>query len=256
MKLSGEPSTTPCEESRKGYIHSIESFGTVDGPGIRLVVFFQGCPMRCLYCHNPDSWKIKEGTRMGTEEILEMYHRNRAFYRNGGITATGGEPLAQLSFLTSLFQEAKKQGIHTCLDTSGITFQQEKEADYLPLAASTDLVLLDIKHGDEKAHQSLTGRSGQPVWDFLAFLDRHQIPVRIRHVLVPGLTDGRENLKLLGRRLRPYTNLQALEILPYHRMGEKKYEELGMDYALKGLREPSQEETERARQWVVEGYGE
>ena len=173
---------------------------------------------------------------MGTEEILEMYHRNRAFYRNGGITATGGEPLAAAVLSDFSVSGGEKQGIHTCLDTSGITFQQEKEADYLPLAASTDLVLLDIKHGDEKAHQSLTGRSGQPVWDFLAFLDRHQIPVRIRHVLVPGLTDGRENLKLLGRRLRPYTQPAGPGNPALSPDGGEKIRRAGMDYALKGLR--------------------
>lgn len=251
----------PCENIRAeaedtGYIHSVESFGTVDGPGIRFVVFFQGCPMRCLYCHNPDTWNMKAAGQMTVEEILTEYEKNREFYRGGGLTCTGGEPLMQLGFLTELFRQAREHGIHTCLDTSGIVYRKERREQFLPLAAVTDLVLLDIKHGDEKAHKNLTGRSGQPAWAFLSFLEEQKVPVWIRHVLVPGITDGREDLKLLGRRLSSYRNIKALDILPYHRMGEVKYEELGLEYQLKGLAEPSLEDVKRAKEWILEGYSQ
>lgn len=250
MKMPDMEAAADC---LKGYIHSTESFGTVDGPGIRFVVFFQGCPMRCLYCHNPDTWKMKAASQMTVEEILTEYEKNREFYHSGGLTCTGGEPLMQLDFLTELFRQAHERGIHTCLDTSGIVYRKERREQFLPLAAVTDLVLLDIKHGDEKAHKNLTGRSGQPAWEFLAFLEEQQVPVWIRHVLVPGITDGREDLKLLGRRLTPYKNIKALDILPYHRMGEAKYEELEMEYPLKGLAEPSPEDVKRAKEWILEG---
>ena len=144
-----------------GHIHSIESFGTVDGPGVRLVVFFQGCPMRCQYCHNPDTWKIGGGTEITVPQIMEQYEKNRSFYQKGGITATGGDPLVQIEFVTELFSEAKKRGIHTCLDTSGITFQPENKKRmnlFDQLISVTDLVMLDIKHIDPEGHRKLTGQ--------------------------------------------------------------------------------------------------
>ena len=143
----------------KGYIHSIESFGTVDGPGIRFVVFFQGCPMRCLYCHNPDTWAMKGGKEISVDEILEKYDSVKSFLKNGGITATGGEPLLQMEFLTELFQKAKEKGIHTCLDTSGITFTPEKRTGFDRLMSVTDLIMLDIKHIDNAEHEKLTSKS-------------------------------------------------------------------------------------------------
>lgn len=157
------------EYNHKGYIHSTESFGTVDGPGVRFVVFFQGCPMRCLYCHNPDTWKTGEGKELTAEEILEAYKKNEVFYKNGGITATGGEPLMQLDFLTELFQKAKKQGIHTCLDTSGIMYRKERQEKFVQLFKVLDLVLLDFKHSNETGHKTLQVLDRSMCWNLPAF---------------------------------------------------------------------------------------
>ena len=158
------------EENEKlnkiGHIHSTESFGTVDGPGVRFVIFFQGCPMRCKYCHNPDTWAFSGGSEMTADELLEGYERNKDFYKGGGITATGGEPLMQLPFLTELFEKAKKRGIHTCLDTSGIAYSEKKQKEYEALFAVTDLVLLDIKHSMPEGHVLLTSQSQEPVLAF------------------------------------------------------------------------------------------
>lgn len=237
----------------KGHIHSIESFGTVDGPGIRLVVFFQGCPMRCLYCHNPDTWNPGGGTEMSAEEILALYEKNRPFYRNGGITATGGEPLMQADFLEELFREAKKRKIHTCLDTSGITFHTRHTDTFERLIKLTDLVLLDIKHADSDRHREITGHPNSPVLDFLSFLDKHNTPVWIRHVLVPGLTDPPKALTRLGQTLSGHPCIKVLDVLPYHTMGKLKYEKLGLNYPLKKTREPTKEETIHARSYILRG---
>ena len=235
MKSSQEPSTKDCKEPLLGNIHSLESFGTVDGPGTRYVVFFQGCPMRCLFCHNPDTWTPMGGLRMTAEEILEGYERNRAFYRHGGLTATGGEPLMQLPFLTELFQKAKEREIHTCLDTSGITYRQERRAAFEALFDVTDLVLLDFKHSSADGHKKLTGQPQEPVLAFARALESRHIPVVARHVLVPGITDQEEHLRALGQLLGSFQNIHGLEVLPYHTMGEAKYESLGIPYPLKGV---------------------
>lgn len=221
----------------KGYIHSLETFGTVDGPGVRFVVFFQGCPMRCLYCHNPDTWNLKDGTLTETDEIIEKFERNRAFYTTGGITATGGEPLLQMDFLTELFEKAKEKKIHTCLDTSGILFEsenEEKKEQFLRLIKATDLVMLDIKHMFDNEHQKLTGHSNQNVFAFAKFLEEQNVSVWIRHVAVPEITDKKEELEALGTYLAELSNVEKLEILPYHALAVPKYENLGMDYPLKG----------------------
>ena len=176
-----------------GRVHSVESFGTVDGPGVRFVVFLQGCPMRCLYCHNPDTWDPGGGVPTTVEELLAQYARNEAFYRKGGITVTGGEPLLQIEFVTALFREAKRRGIHTCLDTSGATFRPEDAAalaQFDALCAVTDLVLLDIKQTDPAAHRRLTGRENGNILAFARYLAQKEVPVWVRHVVVPGLTDS------------------------------------------------------------------
>lgn len=243
-----------------GKIHSVETFGTVDGPGVRFVVFFQGCPMRCLYCHNPDTWDFDGGWEMGADEILERFRRNRSFYRTGGITATGGEPMAQLDFLTELFRKAKALDIHTCLDTSGILFPAEAvtadgrcagaamgrkgsadageaaQGDALTrvddLLAVTDLVMLDIKHMDGGAHKRLTGHGNRNALAFARYLDAVGKPVWIRHVAVPGITDQKDALLELGKFLKTLSNVEKLEVLPYHAMGRVKYESLGLEYPL------------------------
>lgn len=240
------------EENIKGRIHSTESFGTVDGPGVRFVVFFQGCPMRCQYCHNPDTWDMQGGTEMTIEEILEQYERNRVFYRNGGITATGGEPLMQLEFLTALFEEAKRRGIHTCLDTSGIMYREERKADFERLFRATDLVLLDIKHSGAEGHKKLTGREQSPVLAFAKALELAGIPVIIRHVVVPGITDSREELQGVGHLIGKFRNLKGLEVLPYHTMGVNKYKNLGKKYPLEGVPDMKPEKAKEARKVILE----
>ena len=216
----------------KGRIHSIETFGTLDGPGVRFVVFFQGCPMRCLYCHNPDTWNLSGGTLYTAEELLFQYRKGKEFYRDGGITASGGEPLMQLAFLTELFEEAKKWGIHTCLDTSGSPYRKEEQEMYDRLFSSLDLVLLDIKHSGAREHEMLTGKSQAQVLSFTNALDQAKIPMIVRHVAVPGWTDTKEEARKLGELLREYHNIQDVEVLPYHTMGVEKYRKLGISYRL------------------------
>ncbi|MCY1152398.1 MAG: pyruvate formate-lyase-activating protein [Pleomorphochaeta sp.] len=237
-----------------GYIHSIETFGTVDGPGIRFVVFLQGCPLRCLYCHNPDSWKKNAGTEMTVDEILNQYERNIDFYKNGGLTATGGEPLFQLDFLTKLFVEAKKRGIHTCLDTSAGCFDENNLEKYDLLLENTDLVLLDIKHSDSKEHQKLTGIPSNKPIEFLKLLDSKNIQVIIRHVLVPTITEDKDHFEKLGEILSPFDNIYGVDVLPYHNMGESKYEQLNIPYPLKGLRNANITEARNARNLIVNSY--
>ena len=240
----------------KGYIHSKESFGTVDGPGIRYVLFMQGCPMRCLYCHNPDTWEIGKGQEVTVEEIMKEYLKNRSFYRNGGITVTGGEPLLQIDFLTELFKLAKSEGIHTCIDTSGITYTS-KNAAYIAkldeLMKYTDLVMLDIKHIDPEHHKKLTAKDNAGILDFAKYLESKNVPVWIRHVIVEGYTDDPTYLYKLGEFIGALKNLEALDVLPYHSMGESKYEELGIEYKLKGLKSLDKTEAAKAKQYILAG---
>ena len=237
--------------SEMGRIHSTESFGTVDGPGVRFVVFFQGCPMRCLYCHNPDTWAPEGGTEMTVDQLLAAYDRNKGFYRQGGITATGGEPLLQLDFLIRLFTAAKEKGIHTCLDTSGILYRPARQAEFEPLFRVTDLVLLDFKHADPAGHRDLTGQPQAPVLDFARALEQAGIPMIARHVAVPGLTDTPAQLEALGRLLAPFRNLKGLDVLPYHTMGQAKYKALGIPYPLEGTPAMEAEAAKQARQTVL-----
>lgn len=236
-----------------GYIHSIESFGTVDGPGIRFVVFLQGCPMRCLYCHNPDTWKISSGNVMTVDEILDQYEKCRDFLKNGGITVTGGEPLLQMDFVTELFKKAKKRDIHTCIDTSGITFSENKTGKFDELMDVTDLVMLDIKHIDDEEHIKLTGHSNKNILMFAQYLDKLKKPVWIRHVVVPGITMNKEYLERLGEFIGKLSNVKALDVLPYHNMGKMKYKALNMDYPLKDTPELSREEALRAKEIILTG---
>ena len=241
-----------CKEGKTtGRIHSLESFGTVDGPGIRFLVFFQGCPMRCQYCHNPDTWDPRAGKEMTVDEILEGYEKNKNFYRKGGITATGGEPLLQLSFLTELFREAKKRGIHTCLDTSGIVYREEKKEKFQELFQYLDLVLLDMKHSTAQGHLELTGQKQEYVLSFAHALEQAKIPMIVRHVAVPGITDGEEHLDRLGELLAPFGNLKGLEVLPYHTMGIKKYEAMGIFYPLEGVASMEKPQALEARNRIV-----
>lgn len=240
----------------KGRIHSLESFGTVDGPGVRFVVFVQGCPMRCAYCHNPDTWPMTGGTLMEPAEIIEQYERNISFYKGGGITVTGGEPLMQLDFLIDLFTLAKEKEIHTCIDSSGIAFQRSNApllAKFDKLMALTDLVMLDIKHIDPEKHLSLTGQPNAGILDFCSYLNEKQVDMWIRHVVVPGLTDDDRYLEQLGYFIGQFHNLKALDVLPYHTMGEKKYESLGMSYKLHGVPPMNKDTAIEKKQVILDG---
>lgn len=239
----------------KGYIHSTESCGTVDGPGIRFVVFFQGCPMRCLYCHNPDTWKVKVGNQMSVDEILKMYESKAEFYKNGGITCTGGEPMLQIDFLIELFETCQEKNIHTCLDTSGITFNENPE--YLKklnrLLKSTNLVMLDIKHIDNEEHKKLTSQPNDKILKFAKYVDDQGVDIWIRHVVVPTITQNDEYLYRLGQFIATLKNIKALDVLPYHTMGVPKYESIGIEYPLKDIKPLDKEDAIQARKVVLKG---
>ena len=257
MRLFPEPSTILCNMT--GRIHSLESFGTVDGPGLRYVVFMQGCPMRCQYCHNPDTWNMSGGTEITVAEILSQYEKNRPFYRNGGLTVTGGEPLMQIDFVTELLTQAQQKGIHTCIDTSGITYSPDnrKSLDKLDkLLSATDLVMLDIKHIRSDRHKTLTGHENSKILDFARYLDKKHIPVWIRHVVVPGHTDDADDLKELGHFIGELKNVKALDVLPYHVMGQSKYEQLGLEYPLENVPACSKEKASASRDIILEGIRE
>lgn len=235
-----------------GRIHSVESFGTVDGPGIRLVIFFQGCPMRCLYCHNPDTWE-NGGTSMTADELLQAFERNREFYKNGGITATGGEPMLQLPFLTEVFRLAKDKGIHTCLDTSGICYDPARPERTDALLDVTDLVMLDIKHIDSGKHSILTGQENKNILAFAEHCSERGIPLWIRHVIVPGWTDDTDEHERLGYFIGGLRTLKAIDCLPYHDMGRQKYKALGIPYALENVPPATPEQAAQAREAILRG---
>lgn len=236
----------------QGRIHSIESFGTVDGPGIRFVLFLQGCPLRCLFCHNPDTWAFDEGTIKDSDEIVAEVLKYRSYLRNGGITISGGEPLAQIDFVMDIFTKLKAQGIHTCLDTSGYYFNELTKHQYDKLLEVTDLFLLDLKHIDDAKHTILTGVSNKNPIHFAKYLSDKKKPVWIRHVLVPGYSDDKEDLKALRTFIDTLENVEKVEILPYHTMGVNKYKQMNKIYPLEGLQPPSKDVVLMARR-IVEG---
>lgn len=235
----------------KGRIHAVESFGSVDGPGIRYIFFLQGCPLRCKYCHNPATWSGEGGMEMTAKEALEKALRYKPYWKNnGGITVSGGEPLLQADFVCELFTLAKAKGVSTCLDTSGVLFSREGESfsRIQELLKVTDLVLLDLKHIDPIKHKELTGQSNVRILDFAKYLAQRKIPVWIRHVLVPGITDDAESLHKLGTFIASLGNVQRVEVLPYHRMAIAKYEELGIAYPIPEVREPDEADVAKAEQ--------
>lgn len=244
----------------KGRIHSLESFGTVDGPGVRYVVFVQGCPMRCAYCHNPDTWDMNGGTEMEPSEIITNYERNKPFYREGGITVTGGEPLMQIDFLLELFTLAKKKGIHTCIDTSGIAYNPNGNPDWLEkmdaLCQVTDLFMLDIKHIDPEKHLELVKQPNENILAFAEYLDKMNADLWIRHVVVPGITDDPIYLHKLGLFIGGLNNLKALDVLPYHTMGKSKYEKLGIEYPLKDVPNMDKANIPALKQLILDGIKE
>lgn len=239
-----------------GYVHSIETLGTVDGPGLRYVVFLAGCPLRCKYCHNPDTWNIQSGKLKSVEEILNDYEQYRGFLKGGGLTVTGGEPLVQLDFLIELFTEAKKRHIHTCLDTSGATFTLSKVDKFTVLMNVTDLIMLDIKHIDDEEYYNLTkGKLSETkaMMDFMASMHKD---VLIRHVIVENITYDQKQLYRLGYYLGGYRNVVAIDVLPYHTMGVNKYQSLGLEYPLKNARTMSKEESVKARKIIDVGIAD
>lgn len=234
-----------------GRVHSIESFGLVDGPGVRSVVFLKGCNLRCRYCHNPDTWTKEGGEEWEAESLFQKLYRFKPYWKNkGGITVSGGEAMHQMEFVTDLFSIAKEHGVHTALDTSGGPFCMEP--DYLEsfqkLMDVTDLFILDMKEMDPERHKALTGQDNRNILAFARYLSAHKKPMWIRHVLVPGLTDSRESLEALYNFLRELKSVERVEILSYHTMGVHKWEALGIPYSLKNVLPPTEEEVRRAEE--------
>lgn len=233
-----------------GRIHSFESFGTVDGPGIRFVVFLQGCPLRCKYCHNPDTWTAG-GNEYTAEEVVERALRYRNYFGDkGGVTVTGGEPLLQIEFVTELFTRLKEKGVHTCVDTSGFTFRKDDEKclqAFEKLLPVVDLFLLDIKHIDEERCKELTGQSNANTLAFAKYLSERGKAMWIRQVLVPDWTDSEESLQRTRAFIDTLKTVQKVEVLPYHSMGKVKYEKLGIEYPFKDMQTPTKENVQRAK---------
>ncbi|MBE9488512.1 MAG: pyruvate formate lyase-activating protein [Bacteroidetes bacterium] len=229
----------------KGKIHSLESFGTVDGPGVRYVVFMQGCPLRCQYCHNPDTWDMARKTRfvLTPDELMAEVLKYKNFISKGGVTVTGGEPLMQPQFVKEFFALCQSNGLHTTIDTSGHVFSDLT----LSVLDNVNLVLLDIKTLDKELHKTLTGVELRNTLRFLDELEKRNIPVWIRHVIVPGLTDDDEKLRNIAQYIKKFKVVKKVELLPYHTMGEFKYKELNLNYPLKGIEPLSYERLENAK---------
>ncbi len=232
-----------------GRVHSLESFGSADGPGVRFLVFLQGCAMRCRYCHNVDTWAMDGGTMMSADEILDKAERYRGYWgEDGGITVSGGEALLQMDFVEELFSKAKQRGINTCLDTALQPFSPKAEyvEKFDRLMQSCDLVLADLKHIDPEGHRELTGHGNANILAALEHLDAIGEPVWIRHVLVPGITDDDALLERTAEFLSRLHNVERIEVLPYHTLGAYKWGELGMRYTLEGVEPPSAERVRNA----------
>lgn len=234
-----------------GHVHSVESFGSVDGPGIRYIIFLKGCPMRCQFCHNPDTWDGRGAQDMTVDELLDKAERFRSYWgTEGGITVSGGEALMQIDFLLELFTEAHRRNITTCLDTSAQPFRPDNKQwtdKFEALMKVTDTVLLDIKHIDDEGHRRLTGHTNRNILDCARWLSDHKIPVWIRHVLIPGITDDDALLHRLRDFIDTLSNVERVEVLPYHTLGVYKYKELGIDYPLSGVEPPTPQRVENAR---------
>lgn len=233
-----------------GYVHSIETCGTVDGPGIRYVAFFQGCPLRCKFCHNPDTWKKYEGKQYTVDALLQDILKYRNFIKNGGVTLSGGEPLMQADFAAELLRRCRKEGIHTAVDTSGaIPLKVCKEA-----VDAADLILLDIKSIDGIKCKELTGMGNDNALELLDYLESTKKPVWIRHVVVPGITENYDDIETMARYLSKFTVVERVEILPFHKMGEFKWKELGMEYMLYDTPTPEKDSIRKIKE-ILKGYG-
>lgn len=233
-----------------GLIHSTESFGSVDGPGVRFVVFMQGCKMRCKYCHNPDTWFSDKGQWTTSDELLAKAMRYKSYWKaDGGITVSGGEPLLQIDFLIDFFKKAKANNINTALDTSGNPFTKSEPffSKFNELLNYTDLVLLDLKHINNEEHKKLTGQENSNILELAQYLSQVNKPVWIRHVLVPDITDNDKYLNELSEFINTLNNVEKVEVLPYHSLGEYKWQELGINYQLKGVNPPTKNRVDNAK---------
>ena len=234
-----------------GNIHSVETFGSADGPGVRYIVFLKGCNMRCKYCHNPDTWAKTDGELRSPEDVLKQALRYKNYWgKKGGITVSGGEALLQIDFVTELFTLAKQQHVNTCLDTSGNPFTREEPfySKFEELMKVTDLVMLDIKHMDDAAHRELTGQTNTNILDMARCLSDNGKAMWIRHVLVPGITDDEGQIKRLRKFIDTLNTVERVEVLPYHTLGVFKWKELGIPYRLEGVKPPTEEQVQRARE--------
>ena len=246
----------PEGENMNGFIHSTESFGSVDGPGVRFVIFVAGCPMRCQFCHNPDTWNMQVGEQKSADELLAQALRYRSYWKDGGgITVSGGEPLLQMDFMIELFKKAKEKGINTTIDTSGAPFTRKEPffGKFNELMKYTDLLLVDIKHIDDEQHKLLTGQTNKNILDMARYLSEIGKPVWIRHVLVPERSDKDEYLKELYEFIKTLGNVEKVEVLPYHTFGEYKWKELGYDYPLAGIEPPTKERIKNANEILHTG---
>ncbi len=246
------------EQRITGSIHSLETFGLVDGPGVRFVIFMQGCHMRCQYCHNPETWRMDGGEEWTAKDLFDMAYRYKNYWKEGGgITVSGGEPLLQMEFVTELFRLAKEKGVHTALDTSGYSFSMQPA--YLEkfdmLMRYTDLFMLDIKEMDEEKHKRLTAQSNRAIIAMARYLSDHGKAMWIRHVLVPGLTDAEDGLAALKSLLDELKTVERTELLPYHALGEMKWNDLGIPYPLSGVRAPANEEIRHAEELLGIEHG-
>ena len=233
----------------KGRVHSVESFGSVDGPGVRYIVFLQGCHMRCKYCHNPETWSMEGGELMTAQEVFDKAYRFRNYWKNnGGITVSGGEAMLQMEFVTELFKLAKKENVHTTLDTSGNPFTMEEpfKSQFDELMKVTDLFMLDIKHIDDEKHKQITGWTNSNILQLARYLSDNGKDMWIRHVLVPGYTDDENDLIRLRDFVKSLKTVQRFEVLPYHTLGVFKWENLGIPYSLSDVMPPDRDQIKRA----------
>ena len=234
-----------------GYINSVETFGLVDGPGVRYVLFLQGCRMRCRYCHNPETWAFSRENAQTPREAFDAAYRYHNYWKNnGGLTVSGGEPLLQIEFLTELFRLAKQKGVHTTLDTCGQPFTRAEPfySQFCELMQYTDLVMLAIKEWDSARHKALTGHGNENILDMARWLSDHGKDMWVRHVLVPGLTDDADALRATRAFIESLATVRRVEVLPYHTLGLFKWEKLGIPYTLDGVPTPTGEEVRRAEQ--------
>ena len=239
-----------------GRVHSVESFGLVDGPGVRYVIFLQGCALRCQFCHNPDSWEMRNPSAemADAQSLLNQALRYKKYWgrdgQKGGITVSGGEPMLQMPFVTELFELAHQKGVHTTLDTAGQPYREDEpyQKDFDRLMAATDLVMLDLKAMDEQLHRRVTGMGNANILAMARRLSEMGKPMWIRHVLVPGLTDGEDDLREMAAFIGTLKNVERVEILPYHTLGLSKWQKLGMAYPLEGVPTPTKEQAARAEE--------